>query len=334
MSLSTHLNHSPFFTNLMINHFESLRSKISGPVFSIVTPFREYDDQIDFGALERYINYAYESGARNFYVMGYNSRFSELSWEEIKILNTFVSKTVKSLGDDSLVIVADPLHCSTSVSMEFCRHAENIGADIISLIFREKYYSDEQVLKHYQMCAESCGIGILIHEMPFISGHGGHTMNWPISLLDRLADIPNIIAIKEDAKNDDYSHEVISTIKDRLSIIISGGGKRQWLQFADQGCQAWLNGIGVFEPKLAILFWEAYQNNDEYLWKKIIQQVEIPFFENGISRYGWHLMIRAALELRGHFSRHERMPMLALSNQDVAAIREWFDLLPIDDIVN
>ena len=106
------------------------------------------------------------------------------------------------------------------------------------------------------MCAESCGIGILIHEMPFISGHGGHTINWPISLLDKLADIPNIIAIKEDAKNDDYSHEVIRTIKDRLSIIISGGGKRQWLQFADQGCQAWLNGIGVFEPKLAILFWK------------------------------------------------------------------------------
>ena len=57
----------------MTNHFESLRSRSLNPVFSIVTPFREYDDQIDFGALERYINYAYESGARNFYVMGYNS---------------------------------------------------------------------------------------------------------------------------------------------------------------------------------------------------------------------------------------------------------------------
>ena len=96
MFLSTHLNHSSYFINQMTNHFESLRSKISGPVFSIVTPFREYDDQT-IGALERYINYAYESGARNFYVMGYNSRFSELSWEEIKILIRLFLKLLRVL---------------------------------------------------------------------------------------------------------------------------------------------------------------------------------------------------------------------------------------------
>ena len=89
--------------------------------------------------------------------------------------------------------------------------------------FREKYYSDEQVLKHYQMCAEVVWHRILIHEMPFISGHGGHTMNWPISLLDKLADIPNIIAIKEDAKNDDYSHEVIRTIKIDCRLLYREG---------------------------------------------------------------------------------------------------------------
>lgn len=317
----------------MSDYFASLRSKIQGPVFSIVTPFREHDDEIDYTAIERYITYAYESGARNFYVMGYNSRFSELSWEEIKILNTFIAKTVKCLDDDNIIIVADPLHCSTAVSMDFCRHAEDVGADMISLIFREKFYSDDQVSKHYQMCADSCGIGILIHEMPFISGHGGHTMNWPVSLLNRLADVSNIIAIKEDAKNDDYSHQVISTIKDRLSIIISGGGKRQWLQFADHGCQAWLNGIGVFEPKLAIRFWEAYQNKDEHVWRKIIDQIETPFFEKGVALYGWHLMIRAALEIRGHFSRYERMPMLALTDQEVVSIREWFDVLPVDELI-
>ena len=58
--------------------------------------------------------------------------------------------------------------------------------------------------------------------MPFISGKGGHTINWPIELLDNLADFNNIVAIKEDAKNDDYSHEVINKIKDRVSIVISG----------------------------------------------------------------------------------------------------------------
>jgi 4-hydroxy-tetrahydrodipicolinate synthase len=313
-----------------MNYLDEIGSKIRGPIFSVVVPFRSADDAIDFEALERYLEHAYISGARNFYVMGYNSRFSELSWEEIKILNTFVTKVVKSYGSDTIVIVADPLHCSTSVSQDFCRHAENIGADVISLIFREKHYSNEQVARHYKMCSESSNIGILIHEMPFISGHGGHTMNWPVELLDQLADVENIVAIKEDAKDDDYSHEVISTIKDRLSIIISGGGKRQWLQFSESGCQSWLNGIGVFEPKLAVNFWNAYLRNDKKIMENIINDVEVPFFSNVVDRYGWHLGIKAALESRGHMSRYERMPMMELSQNDYYIVDQLIQSLPIE----
>ena len=125
---------------------------------------------------------------------------------------------------------------------------------MISLIVRERFYSNEQIFKHFEMVNSSCSIGILIHEMPFLSGLGGPLVNWPLPLLDRVADLPNVIAIKEDAKDDEYSNKVVSLLKDRLSIIISGGGKSQWLRFAEQGCQALLNGIGVFEPRLATAF--------------------------------------------------------------------------------
>lgn len=312
-----------------MSHLDEIRERIKGPVFSVITPFTK-KQEIDFGVLEKYLHYTYNAGGRIFYVMGYNSRFSQLSWEEIKVLNTFVARTVKSLGDDVTIIVADPLHCPTDVSVDFCRHAEAIGADMISLIFREKLYCNEQVASHFTQCANSCEIGILIHEMPFISGLGGHTVNWPVPLLDQLADIPNVIAIKEDAKNDEYSNEVISTISDRLSIIISGGGKRQWLQFADQGCQSWLNGIGVFEPKLAVAFWQAYRANDLATVQKIIDEIEIPFFEKGVDLFGWHLTIKAALEARGLMDRYERMPMMPLNENDYNTIRSLLESLPID----
>ena len=120
-----------------------------GPVFSIVTPFKE-DKSIDYDSLGKYINNAYDSGAKNFYVMGYNSRFSELSWDEIKQLNKFVTEEVKSYDDENFVIVADPLHCSTDISLEFAQHGEQIGADMISLIFREKFYSNQQVIEHFK----------------------------------------------------------------------------------------------------------------------------------------------------------------------------------------
>ena len=304
-----------------------------GPVYSVVTPFNE-NLEIDFDALEQYISYAYESGAQQFYVMGYNSRFHELSWDEIKALNNFVIKTVKSLNDENLIIVADPLHCPTKVSLEFTQEAEKNGADLISLIFREKFYSNQQVLEHFKYIDKESSLNILIHEMPFISGLGGHTVNWPVELLDELADFDSITAIKEDAKNDDYSNDVISTIKDRVNIVISGGGKRQWLQFADIGCQNWLNGIGVFEPKLAVNFWKAWQQKDLDYCDNMINDVEVPFFSNLVSKYGWHLSIKAALEATGHFKRTERLPMLPISNEEYKKFKLEFEKINFEKYLN
>jgi len=295
-----------------------------GPVFSIVTPFQK-DLSIDFEKLEEYINYAYNAGAEQFYVMGYNSRFSELSWNEIKNLNKFVTKTIKNLNSNNFIIVADPLHCPTTVSLEFTQEAEDYGADMISLIFREKFYSNEQVLSHFKYITDNSSTPILIHEMPFISGLGGHTVNWPVELLNQLADFDNIQAIKEDAKEDEYSKEVISTIKDRLSIVISGGGKRQWIQFAEEGCQNWLNGIGVFEPKLAVNFWKAWENKDRQFCDNLVNDVEVPFFTNLVKKYGWHLSIKAALEIAGHFSRTERLPMLPINDDQFSSFKSWFE---------
>ena len=252
---------------------------------------------------------------QDFLCYGIQQQISELSWDEIKQLNHFVVKKVKSLNSSNIVIVADPIHCSTKISIEFCTHAEDIGADLISLIFREKFYSENQIYQHFLQCDNSTNIGILIHEMPFISGLGGHTINWPISLLDKLADIQNLIAIKEDAKDDKYSYDVINCLKERLSIIISGGGKRQWLSFADIGCNAWLNGIGVFEPYLPIIFYESYLKGDKFLMEFNLRKIEDPFFENIVKDFGWHVGIKAAMETRNIFPRFERMPLLPLDNK-------------------
>ena len=315
-----------------MDKYLKIRNKIRGPVYSIVTPFLE-DDGIDYASLEKYIKQIHDAGGYIYFVMAYNSRFSQLSWSEIKELNSFVVNTAKKLNSECIVIVADPIHCSTKVTCEFANHAKEVGADLISLIFREKHYSDEQVYKHFSTVANTVDIGILVHEMPFMSGYGEKMIGYSLSLLDRLSDIPNIVAIKEDAKDDEYSKKVIDCIKDRVSIIISGGGKQQWIKFANDGCQSWLNGIGVFEPKLASKFWKSYQAGDNITCKRIMEEIEKPFFEQAVNKYGWHLTIKAAMEARGIINRHERLPMMALSNEDADKVAQIVNNLPIDDVL-
>ena len=57
-----------------------------------------------------------------------------MSNEEIKQINKFVIVVVKELDNNNLVIVGDPLNCSTQTSIEFAQHAKECGADVISLI--------------------------------------------------------------------------------------------------------------------------------------------------------------------------------------------------------
>jgi 4-hydroxy-tetrahydrodipicolinate synthase len=311
----------------------SIRDRIKGPVFSILTPFNPNNDEIDFDSLDKYIHTIYKGGGRIFYVMAYNSRFSQLTFEEIKLVNEFVVKTVKQIDAENIVIVADPPHCSTRVTLEFAEHAEAVGADIISLIVRERYYFDEQIFQHFKFVNDRTNIGILIHEMPFLNGLGGPLVQWPLSLLDKVSDLSNVIAIKEDAKNDEFSAEVINLVKDRLAIIISGGGKSQWLRFENIGCQSWLNGIGVFEPRLATAFWEAWKSNNDQIVNIIVNDIEAPFFEHAIRKYGWHLTIKVALEHFNHMSSHDRMPLMPLPSESADCIRTLLDQLPIGEVL-
>ena len=108
----------------MKTDFIDIQKKIRGPVFSILTPFDPITDKIDYRSLEKFIHKIHIAGGNVFYLMAYNSRYSQLTFDEIKELNGFVSKKVKELSSQNIVIVADPPHCSTKVSIEYSKHAE------------------------------------------------------------------------------------------------------------------------------------------------------------------------------------------------------------------
>ena len=64
-----------------------IKSKIKGPAFAIITPFTAGGAEVDCESLRNYVDFLYEGGAKIFYIMGYNSRFSLLSNKEIMKLN-------------------------------------------------------------------------------------------------------------------------------------------------------------------------------------------------------------------------------------------------------
>ena len=298
--------------------YNELKDRLDGCFYSIFTPFTR-NEEVDFDALKHYITYLYNGGARRFYAMAYNSRYSQMSDDEIRVLNEFCIRTIKTLDNENIAIVGDPIHCSTNTSGEFARHAKDCGADLISLIVREKYFCDEQILEHYNTIGVEIDFPILVHEMPFLSGFDGSQMHWPESLLSALKTIPHVVALKEDAKNYELTCAALQLEPD-IRIIIAGR-KSEFMKFRPHGARAYLNGISIIDARIGESFWHAYNYDEQSDLDYILREIEAPFFDRCAAKFGWHRSNKALLHAAGLMHRRERMPMPHLATSDFEIVR-------------
>lgn len=302
--------------------FEGLKNRLEGCFYTIFTPFYE-DESIDYESLEKYLSSLYRQGARLFYAMAYNSRYSQLKHSEILELNEFCIRFLKKLDPQNIVIVGDPIHCSTRETIEFTQHAKATGADLVSLIVREKYFTDVQILDHFAQVGRATNMAILVHEMPFLSGYNGSQIHWPKSLLMSLPKIPQIIALKEDAKDFEITQTALE-LEPRIRVIIAGM-KKSFLQYKPYGARAYLNGISIIDARIGETFWQAYEANDEETIQFILRELEAPFFELCAGKYGWHRTNKALIQAAGFMHRRDRMPLKHLSDEEFVLIQNVYE---------
>ena len=293
-----------------------------GPVYSVVTPFSKHGE-IDYSSLSNYLGSLISAGARTLYLMAYNSRFSQLRRSEIMELTAFTVGEVKSIDPSVKVIAGGPIACSTNEDLEYIQYTAQIGADCYSALFNERYYASQQVVVHYRNLASASNLPILVHQMNLVSGRDGSLMPWPLEALEGVMSLDGVAAMKEDSKNAQLTKEVLNSFADNRAIILSGGGKRQFLSHIQDGASFWLNGVGVFFPNVPQRFWAALNDEDLTTVQLIVDEIEEPFFSRFVSRFGWHTSMRAAIEAAGYFQRWERSPMYSLDSVDYAEISDW-----------
>ena len=300
--------------------YNSLMEKLKGPVFPIVTPFTD-DFKVDYPAVTEYVDYLYSGGARIFHIMVHTSRFSLLLADEQMELNRIVCSHIKKHYNDAIAIAAGPMFGPTSLSIEYARKAKEAGADLIGLYFAERYYNEEQLYGFFADVASTTDIGILVHEQQITTINFSKLMLFPDKVLNRLADIDNIIAIKEDSYEPQYTARLVGLLKDRMSVIVSGGSKQQFLDFAPLGSQAYLVGIGSVFPDLAVSFYQAHTEGRIDDCRKIITNFEEPFFKV-TKRLGWHIALKAAMESVGIMSSQERPPLCCLDHSEYDEVKK------------
>lgn len=301
--------------------FEKLKEQIVGPIFTVYTAFDE-NLKVDYNSIEKHIDWMASKGAKIFYVMPYNSRYSQLRESEILELNTRSSKMIKK-HKGTIAIVSDCIHGPTELSVEMGAAAKETGADIFASIVREKWFSNKQIFNHYASISDSVNMPLLIHEMPFLSGYDSKNMRWPIDLFNMLSEIDDIIAIKEDTKNVDYAIETLN-LEPRFRLIFAGR-KSYFAKLREHGVKAYLNSISMIEPKYGFDFWNLMQSGTDEQLNSWLDKYDNSFWDGLVKKYGWHRCNKAALEAAGFMKRIERLPLQALSNNEFQDVIDWYN---------
>ena len=284
-----------------------------GPVFSLITPFKENGD-IDFISLKKYIDLLIDVGAEQIYSMAFNGKYETLSSEEIITLNTFIISRIKAINPKIKVICGDEIYCTAKRTTELFNHYFDIGCDLGSAFFGERFYSDLQLIEFFDFLESNTKLPILLHEMKLANGAGGADINWPSKTLKSLLNKKNIYAIKEDSKDEEFLLSIGNELNN-CHFIISGGGMKRWRNLRNTiKYQSWLCGIGVIFPEIEIFYYENYKNKKFDICKEIEEKIEKPYFDLLDSIY-WHQLTKASLKWRGIMEIYERLPMNSCDNK-------------------
>jgi 4-hydroxy-tetrahydrodipicolinate synthase len=239
-------------------------------------------------------------------------RTFELGVEEAKAS----AGTIMSCSDQNIDVV-----------LELARHAQEIGADFVVIHAPVLHFvspQDETVYEYYRYISEQIDIGIAMWSHP----DSGYLMN--PELCARIAELPNIVAIKYSVPRDMYA-KLTQIAGDKL--IVSSASEEEWLdnivelQWSVYLCSTPPYLLQSRKDKRMRQYTDLAMSGNTFEAKKVRDSLEPVRKALRDSRPGGkaHAQQKYWQELLGQVGGPVRRPLLQLTDDERKRIREAFD---------
>jgi 4-hydroxy-tetrahydrodipicolinate synthase len=285
-----------------------IRERMTGPMPSLTTPFKR-DGSIDYDSLARLIEFNLGAGAKTLMLTVGDSHYITLSEKEIADVTKF---TVKQNAGRALIIAADRYYHTTQ-SVEFARFARETGADVLMVLPPDWSGSctPESFAEHYKAVAEVMPV------MPVTNVFGPRGQKFGLDTLKIMRDtIENIVAIKDDLSGE-FCRKLGLLVHDQWAIVCGGQKQNHYAAYL-YGCDGYLSSFLTLNPKIAHAYWAALQKGDTAEVRRIIRDIDMPFYDLIIPMPGgFDAGMHAALELAGLAQRWRRKPYYSLSDAEM-----------------
>lgn len=281
-------------------HFGSL-------VTAMVTPF---DDQlqIDYGRTEQLIDHLLATGTTALVVSGTTGESPTLSAEEK--LSLF--RHVVSYVNGRCKVIAGTGSNDTASTIAFTKAAEATGIDAVMLV--TPYYSrpsQEGLYQHFSAVAQATKLPVMLYNVP---GRTGVNMTAQTTL--RLAELPNVICVKEASGNLSQMAQIIEQAPDGFELYSGDDGLI--LPILSIG------GVGVVSVASHVIGSEMTRMMSAFFAGELataasLHRKLLPVFE-GLFAYPSPGPTKAALEKLGVPVGGVRLPLVELNDQEKAFV--------------
>lgn len=196
---------------------------------------------------------------------------------------------------------------STDLAVQYAKDAEAIGVDALMLLPAMVYVpTPDELYAHFKTVAEATSLPIMLYNNP-----PAYRVTIDFRTLERLAEIPNVVALKESAPDPRRFTDIINRFGDRF--VLMAGLDDVALEGLMLGATGWVSGLTSAFPRESVALVAAVERGD---------------FEEARRIYRWfmpllHLdaehdlvqSIKLAEYVMGRGSERVRMPRLPLSGQ-------------------
>lgn len=276
-------------------------------VFPAVTTKFTAGDELDLAEMERCFALMIEAGCDGLIVCGSLGEGPMLSTDE----KLAVLRIARSVGAGRPVLLTVN-EAATREGAALARRAAEAGADGLMVVPSPIYHtSEDETVATLKAVAKAGGLPVMIY-----SNRVAYRVDVTVSAMEKLADEPLFVAIKESSDDIRRTTEIVNRFGDRFDLFT--GVDNLAFEALSVGAVGWVAGLVTAFPRETVAIWRLMQagRRDEalqlYRWFR-------PLLDLDVSTYLVQNIKLAEVHAIGSNDR-VRMPRQPLSGERRAAV--------------
>ncbi|OSI24586.1 4-hydroxy-tetrahydrodipicolinate synthase [Neisseria dumasiana] len=281
---------------------------LKGSLVALVTPMNQ-DGSVNFDQLKSLIDWHIENGTDAIVAVGTTGESATLPVEEHLAV---IEATVKHVNK-RIPVVAGTGANNTVEAIELSKAAQRLGADYtLSVVPYYNKPSQEGIYRHFKAIAEAASIPMIIYNVP-----GRTVVNMSDDTILRLANIPNIVGVKEASGDIGRETELINLAPEGFAVY--SGDDPTAMAFMLCGGDGVISVAANVAPKPFADMCRAALKGDipaaRALNKQLVPVYNVMFCEPSPAAPKW------ALSELGKCNPHVRLPIIELSSDGQDKVR-------------